>query len=80
MSTRKQREAEAAIRAQRLEAAYEDGRKTFAKNPEALLAEVWWKAGYVYKEEQLAFCDGFRQARRQHDEYLRESDFNEEGV
>jgi hypothetical protein len=68
---RKQREA-AAAKELALETAREAGRKAFTKNPEALLAEVWWKAGYDNKEEQLAFCEGFRQARRQHDEYLEE--------
>ena len=50
------------------------GRDYFKQNPDALLVSVARKAAaqYVSKHNQLAFVEGYQQARAQHEAYLQE--------
>jgi hypothetical protein len=53
---------------------WELGFALFGKQPDMILAAVWWRAGEVSDdvEDQLNFISGYTAARRQHDDYKRE--------
>ena len=52
--------------------AYDAGYDLFKNEPELLLAEVWWRAAPRPSDERQEFVDGYRAARKQHDEFRRE--------
>jgi len=53
---------------------WELGFQLFSKEPELILATIWWRAGELSKrrEDQFDFVSGYGTARRQHDDYQRE--------
>jgi hypothetical protein len=57
-----------------LEEACERGRSFFKAEPDALLALIHRMASELYadKDQALAFVESYQQARRQHDDYLKE--------
>lgn len=52
------------------------GRAYYKRDPDALLASVMRKAAaqYASEHDQLAFLEGYSQARQQHEQFLRERD------
>jgi hypothetical protein len=56
---------------------WELGFNLHSKEPELLLAAVWWRAGETSKrrEDQFDFVSGYGTARRQHDEYQKEKHY-----
>ena len=59
------------------EAALDQGRDHFRKEPEAMLCEVarTASASLADKECQMAFLEGFKQARAQREAFMMESDY-----
>jgi len=53
--------------------AFDAGFDLFKREPELILSAVWWRApkGAPFPE-QHEFVEGYREARRQRDEYERE--------
>jgi len=53
--------------------AFDAGFDLFKREPELILADVWWRApkGASFPE-QHEFVEGYRAAREKHDEYERE--------
>jgi hypothetical protein len=74
MTRERPRNHRLAEREARAQAARDAGRDYHGHNDEALMTEVHRHAAKLYqsKEDALAFAEGFTEARRQRDEYLRE--------
>lgn len=52
--------------------AFDEGFDLFKREPELMLTEVWWRA-HAKDGDPQEFVEGYKAARKQHDEYKTES-------